>query len=225
MASTERSDADLSERQARQEVLDTAVAMSRRGLSPGRSGNVSRRWCDGMLITPSGVAYQTMLAEDIVRVDAAGAAADGQGKPSTEAPFHLAVYAARPDVGGIVHSHAMHATVLACAHRNIPAFHYMVAMAGGNDIPCIPYATFGSIELSKRVADGLKNRNACLMANHGMIAIAATCAAALDLAAEVETLSEQYYKVLTLGMPYILDDTEMLLILDKFRNYGQGLKD
>ena len=207
---------------ARREVLSTALAMSRRGLSPGRSGNVSCRWADGMLITPSGMPYETIEPADIVFVDANGDVAAGQRKPSSEWRFHLSAYLARPGMGGIVHTHSTHATVLACAHKPIPAFHYMVAVAGGSDIPLIPYATFGTAELARHVARGLAQRNACLMANHGQIAIGETCAKALELASEVETLAEQYWKVLCLGKPVVLDDGEMRQVLQRFAGYGQN---
>ncbi len=149
-------------------------------------------------------------------------AADGSvpGKqriPSSEWRFHLAAYAARPDMHALVHTHSLHATVLACAHKPIPAFHYMVAVAGGKDIPLVPYATFGTEELSSHVARGLKDRNAILMANHGQIALGETLPAALELAHEVEVLAEQYYKVLTLGAPHILSDAEMELMCEKFK--------
>jgi L-fuculose-phosphate aldolase len=209
------------EDRARREVLDTALAMSRRGLSPGRSGNVSRRFRDGMLITPSGQTYASIMPADIVFVTDDGSVAPGQKKPSTEWRFHLAAYRARADMGGIVHTHSMHATVLACVGKPIPAFHYMVAVAGGNDIPIIPYATFGTKELARHVAKGLRDRDACLMANHGQIAIGETCAKALDLAAEVENLAEQYFKVLCLGEPVLLDEEEMEKVLEQFGTYGQ----
>jgi len=209
------------EERARREVLDTALAMSRRGLSPGRSGNVSRRFRDGMLITPSGQTYASIMPADIVFVADDGGLAPGQKKPSSEWRFHLAAYRARPDMGGIVHTHSTHATVLACAGKPIPAFHYMVAVAGGNDIPLIPYATFGTKELARQVAKGLKERDACLMANHGQIAIGETCAKALDLAAEVENLAEQYFNVLCLGDPILLGDEEMEKVLEQFGSYGQ----
>ncbi|MBA4171092.1 MAG: class II aldolase [Hyphomicrobium sp.] len=195
--------------------------MSRMGLSPGRSGNVSRRWKTGMLVTPSGMAYDALEPRDIVFVDGDGEVRPGQKKPSSEWRFHLAAYDTRPDMGAVVHTHSLHATVLACAHKPIPAFHYMVAAAGGNDIPLVPYATFGTEELSRHVAGGLAHRNACLMSNHGQIAIGPTLQSALELAAEVEVLAEQYYKVLTLGIPVILPDSEMALMLDKFKAYGQ----
>lgn len=206
---------------ARAAVIACARAMSARGLSPGRSGNVSRRWRDGMLITPSGMAYDATTLKDIVYVDADGKSPKGARKPSSEWRFHLAAYAARPDRHAVVHTHSLHATVLACAHQPIPAFHYMVAAAGGADIPCVPYATFGTEELSRHVTDGLKYRDACLMANHGQIAIGETLDRALELAAEVEVLAEQYYKVLTLGKPHILDAAEMSRVFEKFKGYGQ----
>ncbi|MDX2156731.1 MAG: class II aldolase/adducin family protein [Hyphomicrobiaceae bacterium] len=207
---------------ARTEVLETALGMSRRGLSPGRSGNASRRFSGGMLITPSGMAYETLASDDIVLVEADGTVAAGQRKPSSEWRFHLDVYAARPDVGAVVHTHSLNATALACAHKEIPAFHYMVAVAGGKSIPLVPYATFGTKELSRHVVKGLRKRNACLMANHGQIAVAATCAKALELAAEVETLAELYVKVLAIGKPRLLDDDEMERVLELFDSYGQN---
>ncbi len=212
----------VGEAEARHEVLETALAMSRRGLSPGRSGNVSGRFGAGMLITPSGMAYETLKPDDIVAVAAEGSVPEGQRRPSSEWQFHLAAYAARPDIGGVVHTHSMHATVLACAHKEIPAFHYMVAAAGGKSIPLVPYATFGTKALSRHVAKGLKKRNACLMANHGQIAVAASATKALELAAEVEILAEQYCKVLAIGRPHLLDDAEMARVLQLFKSYGQN---
>jgi L-fuculose-phosphate aldolase len=217
----------------RKAVVATAQDMSRRGLSPGRSGNVSARFDGGMLITPTGMAYDELTAADIAYVaadgssgkdatpDARQAARQVSRKPSSEWRFHLAAYAARPDVGAVVHTHSTHATVLACAHRPIPAFHYMVAIAGGADIPCVPYATFGSAELSAHVVTGLTGRNACLMASHGMIAVALTLPAALELAAGVEVLAEAYWKVLQLGPPRLLDAQEMARVIEKFKGYGQ----
>jgi L-fuculose-phosphate aldolase len=174
-----------------------------------------------MLITPTGMAYAEIEPADIVFVAADGSVSGRQRKPSSEWRFHLAAYAERPDMGALVHTHSMHATVLACAHRPIPAFHYMVAVAGGKDIPLVPYATFGTEELSRHVAAGLRERNAILMANHGQIAVGETLAAALELAHEVEVLAEQYCKVLMLGEPKLLPDEEMKLMVEKMRTYGQ----
>ncbi len=156
------------------------------------------------------MAYDAITPADIVRVGPDGVAAAGQRKPSSELHFHLATYRARADIGAIVHTHSLHATVLACARRPIPAFHYMVAVAGGDNIPLVPYATFGTEELAHHVVAGLAHRDACLMANQ-----------ALALAAEVEVLAEQYVKVLTLGSPHILARDEMARVLERFARYGQ----
>lgn len=214
--------AKSSELKARRGVIETALAMSRSGLSPGRSGNVSCRWDGGMLITPTGMAYDEIRPRDVVFVDAKGEVpAKKSRKPSSEWRFHLAAYQARPDMNAVVHTHSLHATALACARKPIPAFHYMVAIAGGTDIPLVPYDTYGTKELARHVAKGLFHRDACLMANHGQIAIARTLPAALELAREVETLAEQYCKVLALGKAHILPDEEMARVLKRFKSYGQ----
>jgi L-fuculose-phosphate aldolase len=209
------------EADARALVLKIARALSTSRLSPGRSGNVSMRFGEGMLITPTGMAYDELEPTDIVLVGRDGMVSAPSRRPSSEWHFHRAAYIARPDCGGVVHTHSMHATVLACAHKPIPAFHYMIAVAGGTDIPLVPYATFGTEDLARHVASGLGNRNACLLANHGLIAIGATLPAALELAHEVEVLAEQYIKVLALGPAHILHDAEMAVVLDKFKSYGQ----
>jgi len=200
-------------------VVKTARRMSASGLSHGRSGNVSARWDDGMLITPSGAAYDMLEPYDIVYVDANGTPIGG--KPSSEWRFHQAAYQARPDAGAVVHCHSLNATALACAHRPIPAFHYMVAVAGGTDIPLAPYATFGTPELAAHVADALSARKACLLANHGQIATGPDLASALELAGEVETLAAQYLEVLKLGEVHLLDEQEMARVLEKFETYGK----
>jgi L-fuculose-phosphate aldolase len=215
--------AGASEKALRKAVLETARSMSRSGLSPGRSGNVSARVADGMLVTPSGIAYDQMEAADIVHVCADGSLPPGQRRPSTEWHFHLAAYRARPDMNALVHTHSLNATVLACAGKPIPAFHYMVAVAGGTDIPIVPYATFGTEELAGHVARGLADRKACLMAHHGQVAMGASLSAALELAHEVEVLAEQYLKVLTLGPVACLSDAEMALVLEKFKTYGRAV--
>lgn len=174
-----------------------------------------------MLITPSGMAYEDLEPADIVYVDGEGAVVPGERRPSSEWHFHLAAYAARADRHAIVHTHSLNATALACAHNSIPAFHYMVAVAGGADIPLVPYATFGTSGLAAHVVDGLKDRDACLMANHGQIAIGATLSAALELAHEVEILAAQFIKVLALGEPTIIAAAEMDVVLQKFKTYGQ----
>lgn len=204
----------------RADVVDTAKAMSRSGLTGGTSGNVSVRTKKGMLITPSGVAYETLKRKSIVAVSADGQAR-GRLKPSSEWRFHLAIYAAYPEARAIVHTHSDYATALACTGRGIPAFHYMVAVAGDKDIPCAPYATFGTEELAANVVAALAGRRACLLANHGQIALGETAAAALRLAREVETLARQYVLALGMGGVDVLDDVEMDRVLEKFRTYGK----
>lgn len=213
------------EARLRAAVLDAARAMSESGLSPGRSGNVSARFADGMLITPTGLAYAEIRPKDIVYVASDGTVPGKQRTPSSEWQFHLAAYEARPDMGAVVHTHSLHAVVLACAGRPIPAFHYMVAVAGGADIPVVPYATFGSAELAAHVARGLAGRRACLMAHHGAIALGETPAEALVLAHEIEVLAEQYYKLLALGPAEVLPEAEMAVVLERFKSYGQQASD
>lgn len=209
------------ESRLRAAVIETARAMSTSGLSPGRSGNVSARFEAGMLITPTGLAYADIRPKDIVYVAADGTVPGRQTTPSSEWQFHLSAYEARPDMSAVVHTHSLHAVVLSCAGRAIPAFHYMVAVAGGADIPLVPYATFGSAELAAHVATGLAERRACLMAHHGAIAMGKTLADALALAHEVEVLAEQYVKLLTLGEPAVLPEAEMAVVLERFKTYGQ----
>jgi L-fuculose-phosphate aldolase len=215
---------DADEQWLRQEIIDTALAMSSEGLSPGTSGNVSARHDGGMLITPTGMAYEELIPEDIVFIDQKGVSAEGARKPSSEWRFHLSAYEARPEANAIVHTHSHFATSLACTRKVIPAFHYMVAVAGGNDIPLAGYATFGTPELATAVAVALKNRKACLMANHGQLACGETLDAALSLAREVETLAAQYVAALQIGEPHILDDEEMSRVLKRFASYGQQEK-
>lgn len=210
-----------SEKALRTAVVATAQAVSRSGLSPGKTGNVSCRWGDGMLITPTAVPYEAMTPEDVVRVAGDGSVAKGQRAPSSEWHFHLAAYRARHEAGAVVHTHSMHATVLACAGKAIPAFHYMVLALGGPDIPLVPYVTFGTEELGVLVGEALRERKACLLANHGQIATGTTLDAALAVAREVEMLAEQYYKVLTLGRPKLLSPAEIAAAVARFKTYGQ----
>lgn len=207
---------------ARESVIAVARQMSQEKLSPGRSGNVSCRWLDGMLITPSGLPYEGLTSDDVVFVDGDGTADPRSPNPSSEWRFHLSAYNARGEIGGIVHTHSTHATVLAAANKNIPAFHYMVAVAGGADIPLVPYAPFGTDELATHVAEGLAERDACLMANHGQIAVGQTVEAALEIAFEVEALAEQYYKVLTLDAVHMLDGAQMDDVLERFKSYREN---
>jgi L-fuculose-phosphate aldolase len=206
----------------RQQVVETAQAMSAKGLSPQRSGNVSVRSQDGILVTPTGLPYADYKPADMVKMSMDGAIPKGQKKPSSEAPFHLAIYNAFPGAKAIVHCHSMAATALACARKEIPAFHYMVAVAGGKKIPLADYATFGTDDLATSAVTALSGGyKACLLANHGQIAFAGNLGKALELAAEVETLSRQYIDVLSLGGGHVLDDAEMDRVIAKFQSYGK----
>lgn len=205
----------------RQEIIDTAIAMCREGLSPGTSGNVSARLEGGMLITPTGMPYVELIPDDIVFVDGGGAPAEGARKASSEWRFHLAAYRVRPDAMAVVHAHSRFATALACVRKPIPAFHYMVAAAGGDDIPLAGYATFGTSALADHVAAALQDRKACLMANHGQIACGEDLCSALALAREIESLAAQYVAALQAGEPHILSDSEMAEVIERFRSYGQ----
>ncbi len=211
-------------------VVEAAQAMALSGLSPGTSGNVSARADDAgaMLITPTGIPYMDLTVESIVRVEADGRVEDGQLRPSSEWYFHQAIYRTDPTAGGIVHTHSLSATAISCTRHPIPAFHYMVAIAGGRDIRCADYATFGTEALAESVVRALEGRRACLMANHGQIAVGPTPDMALALAHEVEVLAAQYVQVLSIGGGYVLSDEEMDRVLEKFRGYGQqgdGLSD
>lgn len=203
----------------RKKLIETALRMNALGINQGRSGNLSARASDGLLITPSGLAYDRMTPGDIVAMRFDGTW-DGPLKPSSEWHFHLGILKARPDAGAVLHAHSSFATAVACLHRDIPAFHYMVAIAGGNAIRCAPYATFGTEALSDNAIAALQDRRACLLANHGMIVLGADLDGALDLAVEVETLAEQYWRSLQIGDPVILPDDEMDRVLKKFETYG-----
>ena len=210
----------------REAVVATAREMNALGINRGTSGNVSARWrdgdFDGYLVTPSGMPYASITAADVVSMPIDGEhGASGTRRPSSEWRFHRDIYRARPDAQAIVHTHAPFATSLACHRRGIPPFHYMVAVAGGDDIRCAPYATFGTQALSDHAVAALEGRRACLLANHGMIAIGASLATALALAVEVETLSEMYWRARQLGEPVLLSPAEMDVVIAKFETYGQ----
>lgn len=212
----------MNETAARAAIVATAQTMERAGLTPNRSGNVSCRFDGGLLITPSGVPYAEMCAADIVALDLASVVRSGTRTPSSESPFHTAIYRTRPDAEAIVHTHSPQATALACARRGIPAFHYMIALAGGPGIRCAEYATFGTQALAENALRGLEGRQAVLLANHGVIAIGATLEVAYEVACEVENLAGQYLQMLAAGLePVILDDDEMQRVMAQFARYGR----
>jgi len=213
----------MNELPLRKAIIATALAMNALGINRGKSGNVSARWKDGFLITPSGLPYEESRPADIVFVGKNGNAT-GKRPPSSEWRFHYDIYRTRKDAQAVVHAHSSFATTLACLGMDVPAFHYMIAVAGGNSIRCAPYATFGTQELSDHALQALSNRKACLLANHGMIAAGDSLKYALALAVEVEALCEQYWRALQIGKPAILSDSEMEVVLEKFKTYGKGTK-
>ena len=208
----------------RRRVIATARAMNTAGINVNTSGNVSARCArgtrNGFVITPSALAYDQLTAEDLVFVDDAQAAT-GAHQPSSEWRFHFSIYAARADAGAIVHTHSPHATALACQQLDIPSFHYMVAVAGGSDIRCAPYATFGTQQLADHALTALENRRACLLAHHGVIACGTDLESALALAVEVEHLARTYIAVRALGPPKLLTADEMARVLERLQTYGQ----
>ena len=211
----------MSELPLRKQVITTAQQMNALGINRGKSGNVSARWKNGFLVTPSGLPYEETKPAEMVFIGSDGAAS-GKRAPSSEWRFHFDIYRTRSDTAAVVHTHASFATTLACLGMDVPAFHYMIAMAGGNSIRCAPYATFGTQTLSGHALKALENRKACLLANHGMIAIGTHLKGALALAVEVEALCEQYWRALQVGNPVILSDAEMDVVLEKFKTYGSA---
>jgi L-fuculose-phosphate aldolase len=205
----------------RTRMVEVMRAMDARGLNRGTSGNVCARLGDGMLVTPSGVPPERLAPESMVFVGADDSIPEGQLKPSSEWRMHMQILRRRPDVGGVVHCHSRHATILACAGRPIPAVHYMVGVSGGASVPVAPYATFGSEDLADAVVAALDGRNAALMANHGQIAVAPSLSHALLIAEEIEEQAAVYWGCLAIGGPNILSDDQMAEILARFRSYGQ----
>lgn len=207
-------------RALREAVVDTCRRMNAMGVNQGTVGNVSARAGDGFLISPTGVPYDRLRPAQVVAMDVDGGWT-GDWRPSSEWRIHAAIYRARPDAGAVVHTHAPHATALSCLRRDVPAFHYMMAVAGGASLRCAEYATYGTPELAEAMLRALDGRTACLLANHGAVGFAATLEAALALMAEVENLCRQYILARQAGEPVILDEAEMARVLEIFRTYGE----
>ena len=203
----------------REQLLHITRRLSELDLNRGTSGNVSVRSGDGLLITPSGMAVEAMTPHDMVWMDFDGKP-QGERQPSSEWRFHRDILQARAEVGAVIHTHSMFATTLACLRRDIPPFHYMIALAGGANIRCAPYALFGSQALSEAALQALHGRKACLLANHGMIALGKDLDQALDVTVAVETLCEQYWRALQAGEPYLLTEQEMAEVFERFKSYG-----
>ena len=210
----------MNEGDLRQQVVAAVRTLDGRGLNRGSTGNVSARWQQGMLITATGMGSEGLRPQDLVWVGWDGTVR-GEWQPSSEWHFHQAVYLARADVQAVVHTHATHASALACLRRPLPAFHYMVAVAGGDSVPLVPYFTFGTPELSQAVALALQDRDACLLANHGLVTAGASVAQAMKVTLEVESLCQVYLQALAVGEPVLLGDEDMAQVIDKFRGYGR----
>ncbi|EON89862.1 MULTISPECIES: L-fuculose-phosphate aldolase [Plesiomonas] len=207
------------------EIIATCLEMTRLGLNQGTAGNVSVRYRDGMLITPTGIPYEQLTEDHIVYIDGNGQHEAGK-LPSSEWRFHLAAYQTRPDANAVVHNHAIHCTAVSILNRPIPAIHYMIAAAGGNSIPCAPYATFGTRELSEHVIKALKYRKATLLQHHGLIACEENLTKALWLAHEVEVLARLYLTTLAITDPVpVLSDEEIAVVLEKFKTYGLRIEE
>ena len=203
----------------REQLLNISRRLIELGLNRGTSGNASVRDGDGYLITPTGMTVEEMTPRDMAWMSVDGKVQGGR-QPSSEWRFHRDILQARPEIGAVIHTHAMFATTLACLHREIPPFHYMVAVAGGDTIRCAPYALFGSQALSDAALSALQDRKACLLANHGMIAIGRDLDQALSVAVEVETLCEQYWRALQAGEPHLLSAAQMAEVMEQFKGYG-----
>ena len=201
------------------QIIKYAKMLNTENLSALRSGNISVRYNDGFLITPSGVKYSSLKNDDIVFVSLDGKFNENKRKPSSEWRFHKDIYKYKDEANAIVHTHSTHATAFSTHGKSIPAFHYMVALAGGNDIKCADYATFGTEELSQNIMKALQDRKACLMSNHGQVAFEKSLDKAFELAQEIENICQQYVNALKIGNPKILSIDEMDKILVRIRNY------
>jgi L-fuculose-phosphate aldolase len=204
----------------REDTVAAARRLDTLGMNRGSTGNLSVRWGEGMLITPTGMGAEDLTPHDLVWQGWDGSQA-GPWKPSSEWHFHQATYLQRPDLNAVVHTHSTHAAALACLRRPLPAFHYMVAVAGGTDVPLVPYHLFGTEELSQGVGLALRDRDACLLANHGLVAAGKTLPQALKVLREIESLCEVYLKALAVGEPTILGADEMAAVLQRFKGYGR----
>ncbi|WP_225025982.1 L-fuculose-phosphate aldolase [Xinfangfangia pollutisoli] len=208
------------ERALRSELIEACRSMNRLGINKGTAGNISLRYGDGFLISPTGIPYDKLTPEHVVAMNWDATFA-GDVLPSSEWRFHRDILMARPDLNAVVHTHSTNATAVSILGRDIPAIHYAIAAAGGGTIPCAPYEIFGSQELADAVVRALQGRRACLMAHHGVIAAHVSIARALALAVTVEELATLYLQCLPLGEPPILSDAQIADVMEKFKTYGQ----
>lgn len=201
-------------------VIESCLAMNAQGINQGSAGNISVRYEEGFLITPSGIPYEQLKPRQIVFIDMGGNSRDPLA-PSSEWRMHRDIYVNRPEAGAVLHAHSIFATALSCLRLDIPAFHYMVAVAGGSDIRCADYALFGTQTLSDNMLTALDSRRACLLGTHGMICYHDNLGKALGLGIEIETLAKQYWYARQAGDPVILDEAQMTEVLERFESYGK----
>ena len=206
--------------QLREQILAACKQLETTGLNRGTSGNVSCREGDHFLITPSGVPVDEITPSRIVTLNFDGKVI-GVGKPSSEWQFHADILRARPEINAVVHTHAPHATALACLREDLPPFHYMIAIAGGDSVRCAPYALFGTDTLSQHAVEALRDRQACLLANHGMITLGRDLDEAMSIAIELESLCQQYLIARQVGNPTLLSEEEMQAVIERFKSYGK----
>ena len=211
----------MSEQALRQQLLEVSRSLLELRLNRGTSGNASVRLGEGLLITPSALPVSTMTPESLVHLDLQGKVLQG-GKPSSEWRFHCDILAARPEIGAVIHTHSLNATTIACLGYDVPPVHYMIAMAGGDTIRCAPYSVFGEQSLSDHALEALLDRKACLLGNHGLIALGADLAEALAVTEEVEFVCEIYWRTLQAGKPQILTPQQMFEVKQKFVDYKKG---
>ena len=204
----------------REQLLTIAQKLITTGLNKGTAGNASVRCEGGFLVTPSGMAVDDMTLASMVKMQFDGSY-EPEKIPSSEWRFHRDILASRADINAVIHTHSMFSTTLACLHKDIPPFHYMIAVVGGDTIRCAPYALFGSQALSDNALSALQDRKACLLANHGMIALGRDLEDALAVTVEVENLCEQYWRALQLGEPHLLSEAEMRYVFQQFKGYGK----
>lgn len=205
----------------REHIIAACKRLEHSGLNRGTAGNISCREKDHFLITPTGVPVDEITPSKIVAVDFDGKVI-GIGKPSSEWRFHCDILKARPEINAVVHTHAPHATALACLREELPPFHYMIALAGGDSVRCAPYALFGTEDLSRHAVHALTDRKACLLANHGMITLGHDLDEAMAIAVEVESLCQQYLLARQVGEPQLLSDDEMRQVINRFKTYGRN---
>lgn len=204
----------------REQIVAACKHLDSSGLNRGTSGNVSCREGEHFWITPTGVPVDEITPSKIVSLDFEGKVM-GPGKPSSEWQFHSAIFKARPEIDAVVHTHAPHATALACLREDLPPFHYMIAIAGGDSVRCAPYALFGTDTLSQHAVTALADRKACLLANHGMITLGRNLDEAMAIAIELESLCQQYLIARQVGHPVLLSADEMRAVIERFKSYGK----